>query len=780
MLLKFNVVRVVMLKRFKFLLVMAGCYMASFSYGQTGDISNTELKELNPQSVRNGRVISNVIVGGNTSRADNSSLQGVAPKRENDQPLDLPNNAVAPNLVVNEFQKFVADAIGKSLPLFGGGFFLNSSRNFSPAQNSPVPGDYVLGVGDEVVVKGWGGVEFDIRSTIDRNGFINIPTVGSIALAGVSANDAENVIKREIDRLYKGVKLNVGFGQLKAITVYVVGQANRPGSYVISSFSTLVNALFASGGPNANGSLRHIQVKRNGNLVGELDLYAFIAKGDKSGDIRLRDGDTIFIPAAFGFAAVTGKVNTPAVYELHSAKDTIESILELAGGIPVVADPRRVFLERIDPYTNHPRTVEEFALNSSTAKKNIKTGDILDIKSITPDFSNAITLRGNVDQPLRVPYKPEMRIRDLIPSKEFLITRAAFARLNSKALQSDSLPSSDESNSMVSQIGKSFDDINWDYASVERIDPLSLRSTLLTFNLGLALDAPDSSENLLLLPGDVVTVFSHNEIQLPLDKRQVFVRIEGEVKAPGVYQMSQSETLQDLIARAGGVTDNAYLFGTEFYRQEVRKAQELNLQKVAQKFEDQLRAEQIRSAANLSLNSGVDAQLALIKRQTDAKSGAEAVAKVKAIKPTGRIAFSLEPSDAKVSSLPRIKLENGDRLVVPNRSDFVNVFGAVNQESSFVWSKGSNVESYLKRSGLSLDSDIENVFILRVDGTVFPVKYGWLSGIENVQVMPGDTIVVPEKLDKQSTYTRVTSSLKDWAQILSGFGLGAAAIKTLK
>ncbi|UUZ47345.1 SLBB domain-containing protein [Massilia sp. B-10] len=156
---------------------------------------------------------------------------------------------------------------------------------------------------------------------------------------------------------------------MRAITVYVVGQAKRPGTYTVSSLSTAVTAMFASGGPNANGSMRRIQVKRGGSVVAELDLYAFIAKGDKSGDVKLRDGDTIVIPAASGFAALMGKVNTPAVYELRGSEDTIESLLAFAGGMPVVADPRRAFLERIDPSKSQPRSVEQFVLAGDGLKR---------------------------------------------------------------------------------------------------------------------------------------------------------------------------------------------------------------------------------------------------------------------------------------------------------------------------------------------------------------------------------------------------------------------------
>jgi len=233
---------------------------------------------------------------------------------------------------MSEFQKFLFENTGKNLPIFGSEFFANTPSTFAPILNSPVPADYLLGPGDELLIRAWGSIDIDFRATIDRNGTVTIPTVGAVVLGGVKAGEAEDVVRGAIGRLYKGVTLSVNFGQLRAITVYVVGQASRPGTYTVSSLSTLVTALFASGGPNANGSMRRVQVKRAGKVVAELDLYAFIAKGDKSADIKLQDGDAIYIPAAGGYVALTGKVNSPAIYELRTARIRLNLCLILPVG----------------------------------------------------------------------------------------------------------------------------------------------------------------------------------------------------------------------------------------------------------------------------------------------------------------------------------------------------------------------------------------------------------------------------------------------------------------
>lgn len=683
--------------------------------------------------------------------------------------------------VPTEFQKFIADSTGVILPIFGTDFFKQPPSTFAPIGGAPVPADHLLGAGDEVMIRGWGSIDIDLRAKIDRNGYVNIPTVGAVLLAGVRAGDAESLISAAVARLYKGVTVNVNFGQLRAITVYVVGHANRPGTYTMSSLSTLVTAVFASGGPKPNGSMRRVQVKRGGAVAAELDLYAFIAKGDKSADLKLRDGDTIFIPAASGHAALVGKVNTPAIYELRNNSDSVASVLEFAGGMPVVADPRRAFLERIDQSKSQPRSVEQFVLNAEGLQRTLKNGDVLNVISITPDFSNAVVLRGNVDQSIRAPFTPGMRVSDLIPNREYLITRSSINRrnnvlgteLDTKAEQGAAI------DTIASRIGSLIGEINWDYAVVERINRADLSVALIPFNLGAVFTNPAGSDNVQLQAGDTVTIFAHDDVAMPMEKRRVFVRVEGEVNTPGVYQLSAGQTLQTLLAKAGGPTANAYLFGIEFYRQQVRRDQEANLDKTANRLETQMRNEQSRAAANT--RSTADPAVLEARRQAELASAKEAIVRLRSIKPTGRIAFGLDPREKNFSRLPQLKLENGDRLVVPARPEFVHVFGAVNSESSPLWRANGRVKDYLDVVGMLPEADKENVFILRVDGSVVTRSTGnWFGSFGGVEVMPGDSIVVPEKFDKESPWTKFTQGTREWAQIFANFGLGAAAIKTLR
>jgi protein involved in polysaccharide export with SLBB domain len=690
---------------------------------------------------------------------------------------DARNARNAQRRTTSDFQKFVHDSIGKTLPVYGAEFF--DKTGFGEVLNTPVPQDYLLGPGDEVLVRGWGTIDIDYRARLDRNGVITLPSLGTIVLGGVKAADAEAAVSSAVARYFKGVTVSVSFGQLRAMTIYVVGQASRPGTYNLSSMSTLVTALFASGGPNPTGSMRHVQVRRGGKVVADLDLYDFIARGDKAADIRLLDGDTIYIPPAAGYVALTGTVNNPAIYELKNDKETIASLLDTAGGKPVLADPRRVFLERIDPKNAQPRTVEEFALDAAGMQRTLKDGDLLNLTSITPDFANAVVLRGNVDKPIRASFKPGMRISDLIPSREFLITRESIQLQNSALLDKDKA-AGDKGESIAARIGGLIGEINWDYAVVERINRSDLSVSLLPFNLGNVFANPGSRDNLQLQPGDTVTIFSQKDVAVPMSKRRIFVRVEGEVNAPGVYQMTAGENLQALLSRAGGPTSNAYLFGTAFYREQVRKEQAANLERAVRRLEAQIRNEQSRSAAN---TRGVeDANVAQARREAELLSARDAVTRLRQLSPTGRIAFGIDPRERSFGRLPQLALENGDRLVIPAKAEFVHVFGAVNAESSPMWKPNSRVNDYLKQVGLTRDADEDNIFILRVDGSVVSRSSGsWLfGGFGGVMVMPGDSIVVPEKFDKETAWTKFMQGTKEWAQIFANFGLGAAAIKTLR
>lgn len=680
-----------------------------------------------------------------------------------------------PVMPPNEFQRFVFDSTGQKLPLFGADFFSQPAGTFNPQSVSPVSGDYTLGPGDEVQIRGWGSVDIDVRTVIDRKGQIVIPRVGAINLAGVRSSQVEPTVRAAIGRLYRDFDLSVTHGQLRGITVYVVGQARQPGAYQLSGASTALSALFASGGPTPLGSMRRIQVKRAGNLVTEIDLYRFVAQGDKAADVRLQDGDTLVIPPARAFVAMTGTVSVQAVFELASDQESLSSILELSGGLPVVADPKRVFLERVDPRAKPSRSVESFALDAAGLARTLRNGDMLVVSPLTTEFGNAVILRGNVDTPVRTPWVQGMRITDLITGKAMLVTRQSVYRQNS-VLMSDE--ASDKP--MADRIGRHIDDVNLDYAVVERVDRDTLGVEVLAFNLGQALDDPASPENLTLRPGDVVTVFSANDVRVPQARRRVYVRVEGEVRRPGVYQMRWGETLPDLLEKAGGLTADAYVFGASFHREMVRQSQFRNLDQLVRQLEAQSNSSLSSMAANSNL-AGDAGQAASLKLQLETERVAQqrALERLRRLKPNGRLMLGMD-ADASPSSLPRLRLENMDKLTVPAKPDFVTILGSVNIESALIYQAGATVKDYLRQAGATSGADLDELFILRADGSVTSDRSSRFSSVMSARVLPGDIIVLPEKTNHETAWSSFVKGAKDVSQIFFQFGLGAAAVQTLR
>jgi protein involved in polysaccharide export with SLBB domain len=316
----------------------------------------------------------------------------------------------------------VRNSTGKLLPVYGTDLFRHTPSTFAPLDKVPVAPDYVIGPGDELLIQIWGQVTLDSRFTVDRSGSIYIPKVGTIRVAGLPFGQLQDYIKAHLSRNFRNFDLNVNLGELRSIQVFVVGQAKRPGSYTISSLSTLVNALFVTGGPNARGSLRHIQLKRAGKVLVDFDLYALLQNGDKSSDMQLLPGDVIYIPPVGPQVAVVGGVNAPGIYELKSAATTtVSDVLDLASGPTSVASDGSIRLERVDAH--RMRSITDFSENTAWKSTRVQDGDIVEVVPVIGRYTNGVTLRGNVANPGHFAWKEGMRVKDLLPDKDSLVTR---------------------------------------------------------------------------------------------------------------------------------------------------------------------------------------------------------------------------------------------------------------------------------------------------------------------------------------------------------------------
>jgi protein involved in polysaccharide export with SLBB domain len=696
----------------------------------------------------------------------------------------------------NEFQQFVQSTTGHLLPIYGSSLFERVPSTFSPLDRVPVATDYTLGPGDEIDLRTWGQVNFNQRLTVDRTGDVFIPQVGRVNLAGAKFDQLHDTIQLAISRVYRNFDISVNMGQLRSIQVFVVGQARRPGSYTVSSLSTLVNALFASGGPSHRGSLRNILLKRGGNVVASFDLYELLLRGDMTKDVRLMPGDIIFIPYANPRVAVDGSIGAPAIYEMKG-DTSLGDVLNFAGGLSQTASAGAAILDRVDQHA----TLQSDSINLTPEGLNtrIQDGDIVRILPVVPRFTRTVALRGNVADPVRLPWHPGMKVSDLIPNKETLLTRgywnahnellkrvpgeATYKDRQSKANADISLAAATVEDTSVirdfprrNDVQPSAPDINWNYATIERLDPQDLTTHLISFNLAKAVIERDPAVDAALEPDDVVTVFSLADITVPRLQQTRYVRVEGEVALAGVYAVLPGETLRDIVARAGGLTPNAYLYGAQLTRESTRKEQENRLSAFLDQFErdmDQALAS-TPSTPNLASAGQVAATQASVANEQSL------IQRLRQTPVTGRIVLDLQPESAGIDALPALPLENGDIFLVPSTPSTVNVLGSVYNQGSFLYSVNLHLGDYLAQTGgPSRYADRSHLFVIRADGSVIGKESRsrlFSNNFDSLSMYPGDTVVVPTFVRRRT----VLSGFAEWSQVIGGFGLTAAAVNALR
>jgi polysaccharide export outer membrane protein len=677
---------------------------------------------------------------------------------------------------LSEFQKFVQSSTGQVLPIFGANLFEQAPSTFAPLNHVPVTSDYVIGPGDEILLRVWGQVTFNRRLTVDRSGAVYIPQVGSTNVAGLQFQQLEGFLHSQLSRVFRNFEMNVSMGQLRSIQVFVTGQARRPGTYTISSLSTIVPALFASGGPSPQGSMRRIQLKRGAQTIAEFDLYDLLLRGDKSNDLRLNQGDVIYIPPVGPQVAIVGSVKSPAIYELKS-EHTVGELIHLACGLTAMAGTQQATLERV---ANHASLETlTLSLEGASLETPIQDGDILRILPVLPRFANTVTLRGNVANPGRFGWHPGMRLRDIIPDKASLVTRNYWEKHNllgyiSPLEESPADPAVEARRKPAeTKIGSLAPEINWSYAVIERQNSRDLKDQLIPFNLGkLVLDG-DESQNLPLEPGDVVTIFSQADFEVTVLQQTRYVSLEGEFNSAGVYGVKPGETLGQLIQRAGGLTPAAYLYGAQFLRKSVQREQQQRLDQ----FVAELERESQRTVS-LRLANATPEETAALGAQKETQQ--QRLQQLRGLRATGRIVLNLEPGSNDISKLMNLQLEDGDRFIVPPRPATVNVIGAVYNPNAFLYEPGLRIRDYLEKSGgYTRSADKAHVYLIRANGDVVPrAGHDSLLGkaFDAGHLQPGDTIVVPEEILK----TTFMKNMRDWSQVITGFGLGAAAVNVLR
>jgi polysaccharide export outer membrane protein len=564
------------------------------------------------------------------------------------QPLPRGNqqSAPLPRSDFDAFSVYAQTVTGSPVERFGRNLFSDVSSTFTPLDAAQVNGDYIIGTGDEIQIRGWGMINVDVTATVDREGAIYIPRVGAVRVAGVKYRDLQGNLKQAISKNFNNFELTASISQTRAVQIYVVGHAARPGTYTLNAMSTLLNALFVAGGPDSTGTMRNIQLKRGGAVVTTFDLYDMLVRGDKSNDATLRDGDVIYIPEVGPLAALTGNVKKPAIFELKGPA-TVADLVQWAGGVASAADQRRIVVE----------------------------------KSVDNNY---------------------MAVADII------------ADSNSPAVLS----------------------------------------------------------NIAVNPADVIRVFSPGAVPVQAHLQNEYVRVSGEVKRSGVFQLRKGETLRELMFRLGGATDTGYIFATQVRRESVRVFQQQKLDEAAERFEREVEnAATTRSAGSVDKDS-----LATIAAEVERQR--QTARKLRSVKSDGRIVLELENASAELKNLPDLALQDGDSIIVPRKPGTIDVIGSVFQSNSFIYKSRRTVKDYLQLAGgATSTADESEMYVIRADGTARSGHgAGWFSGVGGTEVNPGDTIVVPEKIERSSW----RQSLKEWTSIFYQFGLGAAGLKVLK
>lgn len=511
-------------------------------------------------------------------------------------------------------------SISKDLILFGSEFFKTFQTSFMPINEPNPDSSYTLDNGDVLNIQLIGQTEFIDKFVVNRDGSINLPSIGSITVQGLSLNDASSLIKSRVALALVGTNAFVNLDKIRDVNVLVSGNAKNPGIYTLTGNSNILHALSVAGGVSKFGSYREINLLRGGEVIETLDVYDILINGNYNLQKRLRSGDVVFVEAAKNIISIDGAVKRPAKYEIKN-NEFLDSLIKYANGIKQTADLQNISLERL--------------LDGSL--KSIPIRNISQFSSIKP-------VEG-----------------DLIYVREFAYRSAS---------------------------------------------------------------------------------------------------ISGAVYKPGSYTMAAGETIEDLISKAGGYTDNAYPFGAVYENQDAKiinkKAQEL----LYEEFLDNI-------IAISQLNIGQSFDLTPILQLTE---------EIKNSKPSGRIVINLLSNNSQDS----LKIRAGDNLIIPEKTNSVFVYGEVSSEGAVAFSPNEGVEYFVERSGgYKRSADNESIYILHPNGETqrYTKQRNLFANQPNeVSMYPGSVIFVPRKLDNSATRRIATQA---YVSILGNLGVALASLSAI-
>jgi polysaccharide export outer membrane protein len=693
----------------------------------------------------------------------------------------------------------------EALKPFGYDLFSGMPSTFAPATDVPVPAEYIVGPGDTIEVQLVGNIKGRYAMVVGRDGRVNFPELGPIAVGGRRFEEVRADLEKRVREQIIGTQASVGIGELRSIRVFVLGDAQTPGSYTVSGLSTITNALLVSGGVKKIGSLRNIQLKRAGRTVSTLDLYDLLLHGNTGADARLLPGDVIFVPPVGTTVGLGGEVRRPAIYELKSETSAAQ-LLQLGGGLLPEADPSLATIERVD--ARRVRVTVDVDLTSAAGQAALlHSGDTVRIPAIRPVLEDSVAVSGFVHRPGEYQFKPGMRIADVLPSLDEL------------------KPNADQR-----------------YVLVRRELPPDRRVQIFSVNLERAITEPTSEQNFELAARDRIYVFDlesgRDRIVEPLMRELRMqsriaeptqeVSVAGRVKVPGKYPLEPGMRVSDLLRAGGSLDEAAYGGQAELTRYRIgegdaRQAEliKIDLDRVIagdaaadlplQPFDylvikevplwasqeeveisgevrfpgrypihrgetlrslmeraggltdlafvegsvftrEELKEREKKQLQTLATRLEQDvAQFSLMTAQETGKDATSALAvgqsllaNLRNATPVGRLVIDLDRSmRAQPGSELDVVLKDGDRLLVPRVTQEVTVVGEVQSAMSHLYRANTSRDEYIAMSGgLTPRADKGRTYVVRADGSVV-VRGGnaWFGG--GVDIQSGDTIVAP-------------------------------------
>ena len=685
--------------------------------------------------------------------------------------------------------------------VFGRNIFNTRNLTFEPSVNLATPPNYRLGPGDEVIIDIWGTSQNTIRQQISPDGTINIEKIGPVNLSGMTVSEANEYLKRVLGKTYSGLdapdgtlEIRLTLGNARTIQINVMGEVVQPGTYALSSFSTVFHALYRAGGVNEIGSLRNVQVTRNGKTVAKVDVYDFIMKGKTQDDIRLQEGDVIIVPAYEALVQISGNVKRPMKFEMKK-NETLATLINYAGGFSADAYTRSLRVVRQNGEEYEINTVKEIDYSAYP----MRNGDVVTAEAILNRFTNKLEVRGAVYRPGIYQLNGEINtVRALVNEAKGLMgdaftNRAVLQReredLTTEIISVDvrsimagtspdiPLQKNDilyipsihdlEDRGDVTIFGEVAKPDSYSYsdnmtledliiragglresASTVRVDvsrrikdPKSTHSTdsigqMFTFALkdGFVIDG---EQGFTLQPYDQVFVR-----RSPGYQAQQNVQVTGEVIFGGTYAMTTTEErLSDLVKKAGGATPKAYLRGAKL----IRVANDEEKKRMRDVID--LMNRQFGKAMMDSLDIKVDS--------------------------TFTVGIDLEKAVANPGSEYDLVLREGDVLSVPKLNNTVKVNGAVMMPNTVGYLSDKNANYYLDQAGgYALNAKKSKKFVIYMNGQVARIK-----GRSKDKIEPGCEIIVPSKKNKRVNVGEILGYASSFGSLATMFATISNLIK---